>query len=183
MATERTDNVWYRVAIWTAVVSGVFFAVVAALLIANYWTIGWGDPLAAPELARMKDRLLEEPRNEDLKAAYRERDLELRSLYFRGQAFSQRGVYLLFGGFVVFIVAVRYAVYCRRTDPVPHAERATAEDQEREARWARWAVTLFALVVAGALAAWAAMEAVEVDEAAQDANRGAEAARSGNEAS
>ncbi len=157
MATDRTTGGWYRTAIWTAVVSGVFTAVVAGLLVHNYWTIGWGDPLDSPELARMRDQLLEDPKNEDLKEAYRERDLELRRQYFLGQAFSQSGVYLLFGGFVVFLVAVRYAVYSRRTDPVPKGERETAEEQAREAARGRWAVVLLALAIAGIGVAWAAL--------------------------
>jgi hypothetical protein len=157
MATDRKDSGWYGAAVWTALVSGVFTVVVAGLLVRNYGTIGWGDPLDSPELARVKTRLLEDPKNEDLKAAYRQHDLALREAYFRGQAFSQSGVYLLLGGFVVFIVAARYAVYCRRADPVPREARDTPEEQAREAGRARWAVVLLGLVVAGLALVWVAL--------------------------
>ena len=65
------------------------------------------DPLKSPQLKESKEKLRLNPMDEQLKQRVRQLDLRLRQRYFRQLSQMESGVYLLLGGVVVFVLAVK----------------------------------------------------------------------------
>ena len=136
---------WYETAALTAIIAGVFSAIVCILLIHNYAQGKVTDPLASRQMADLKAQLFREPGNDAIKQQIRSLDLKLRKEYFRRREFSRRGAYLLTGGVALFLVAAGSASAHRRKLPMP------TPDQPQElanAAKARWAVGVLASAVA-----------------------------------
>ena len=154
MANETVNKPWYHAAMGVAVVAGVFSAAVAALLVVNHLRARLADPLDSPDLAAMKESLLQEPRSEALKERIRALDHALRVEYFRRQAFAQRGAYLLVGGLVALVAALRYAAHCRKVIVMPKRVRDDAVEASRQAEAARWSVGGLGLALAALALVW-----------------------------
>jgi len=104
-------------------------------------------------LARMREEALKENfRDAALVEEIRGYELSLRREYHYRQAFARWGGWLLLGGVVVFLSAVKYAADCRNEAPRPEGG-AAPEEAPRTASAARWAVGAVALALAGATAA------------------------------
>ncbi|HIJ70013.1 MAG TPA: PQQ-binding-like beta-propeller repeat protein [Planctomycetes bacterium] len=131
----------YQAALWSAVVSGVFSAIVLVLLVVNYLQIKVLDPLRAERLEMMKVKFIGEPLSEDMLFDIRRLDLEIRRDKIRRQFFSRRGGYLLLGGLVVCVAGLKLASVLGRRPPQPAAPDDKQARQMREAAMARWAVT------------------------------------------
>ncbi len=95
--TSHTAD-WYRACRHTAVVAGVFSALVVVLLCVNYLRLQHADPLAPARLTTLKTQLVQEPDNAQLKEEIRRVDLLLRKEYYRDIAFAGHGAYLLLAG-------------------------------------------------------------------------------------
>ena len=156
----------YTAAVRTAVVAGVFCAVVVGMLLVDYARRGAVDPHESASYQEAKAKLVEltakaqtpevEAEIADLRVWIRAVDLQLRREYFAHREFSRIGALLLLGGGVVLLVAWRTATgLCPQVpDPGPHTP-----PQDLETRWTRWAragvgaVGLLLVVVAIALLA------------------------------
>lgn len=102
---------------WATLVAAAFTVLVGAGMVLAHLEHKSSDPWKSPRLLQLKDQLRSEPRNEALKTQIRELDLHLRQRYFRLLSFKASGVYLLFGGAAVFLIA---AGQLRRLQKQPH---------------------------------------------------------------
>lgn len=123
----------------TAWVSGVVCAVVAVLLVANYFQGRAVDPLTSAELAELKGALAQKPLDDGLKQQIRALDLRLRRAYVRHAERGSEGGWLLLGAAAVFMVSIKSALYRKRM-PRLAAIVLTPEGERRRAARARWAV-------------------------------------------
>jgi len=147
-------KVWYRAAVRTAIVAGVFSLIVCGLLLTNYFQGRISDPLNSKALSELKEALIQEPRNDSIKEQIRGLDLELRQEYFRQREFSRWGSYLLLAGIVVFLIGIKFAADYRKKLPMPQAK----DEQGQEARvamMARWSVAALGLILGSAALALA----------------------------
>lgn len=133
-------DVGYEVAARTAVVAGIFCAIVCALLLADYDRRRGEDPLQSEAFLLLKAELAQRPDDEGLKAATRALDLELREEYFRQRRFAEVGTWLLLGGIVVFLASVKSATTLRRKLPSPEPQAARTDAESSAMRVARWSV-------------------------------------------
>jgi outer membrane protein assembly factor BamB len=150
--SRRRAGVAYAVALGAAIVAGAFSLAVGVGLVAHWVASQQWDPFDSQELARMREEALKESFSDAaLVEKIRGYELSLRREYYYRQAFSRWGGWLLLGGVVVFLAAVKYAADCRNEAPRP-AGGAAPEDAPRTASAARWAVGAVALALVGATA-------------------------------
>ena len=90
-----------------ALIAGIFCAIVAMLLLLNFWQVSKSDPIESKALEALVLRLKEEPRNEELKEEIRNFDLLARKAYFNSQWQVKTGAYLLLFGAIVLAFALR----------------------------------------------------------------------------
>lgn len=121
-------------------VAGAFVLIVAVLLLGEFATRQAKNPLDAPEFLALKARLVQEPRNEELKTEIRQADQRLRERYFRQRHFAQVGGLLLGVGALIFVVAATWAAALRRRLPQPVPQAAPPDVDEQVGRRGRWAV-------------------------------------------
>jgi len=150
-AAHIHEHHWPQALARTAIVSGAFCAVVAVLLVINWFQSHALDPLHAPRLKDLKALLANQPDDEALKKQIRALDLDHREAHARRVALQQRGGWVLIGGGVVFLFAVQSALYRKKLPKFQKPSRHHAND-ERGTTDARWAVA--AVGVALGAAAW-----------------------------
>jgi len=151
--SRRRAGVAYAVALGAAIVAGAFSLAVGVELVAHWIESQRWDPFDSPMLARMREEALKENFSDAaLVEEIRGYELSLRREYYYRQAFSRWGGWLLLGGVVVFLSAVKYAADCRKEAPKP-AGGAAPEESPRTASAARWAVGALALALVGATVA------------------------------
>lgn len=90
-----------------AVVAGIFSAVVALLLLLNFWQISKSDPIESKAMQVLVERLKQEPNNDGLKTEIRNYDLLARKAYFNSQWQIQTGALMLLFGAVILAFALR----------------------------------------------------------------------------
>ncbi|MFH1924278.1 MAG: PQQ-binding-like beta-propeller repeat protein [Planctomycetota bacterium] len=146
-------DVGYRLAARTAVVAGVFSAMVAAMLLTDYSRRRAEDPLEVEQFHALKAALVEQPGDERLKEEIRTLDLGLREEYFRARRFAERGTWLLFGGIVVLLVSAKATSTLRRKLPMPEAQAAPEDTETPTMRLARWSVGVLLVLLLGSVAA------------------------------
>ena len=115
------DQVRYRTAVRTAIVAGLFSAIVCVLLLSNHFRTSFSGPLESEELVRLKTLLLENTKDENLKNRIRELDSQLRNEYFQRQNYSRWGSYLLIGGIIIFLISVAKAIGYRKIFSAPQS--------------------------------------------------------------
>ncbi len=89
-------------------ISGIFCALVALLLLLNYYQFAQNETLESKTIEALVERLQDEPNNEELKEEIRSFDLLARKAYFNSRWQVKTGAYLLLFGAVVCAVALRY---------------------------------------------------------------------------
>lgn len=142
---------WPQAQVRIATIAGAFCIVVAALLLFSHFKSRAYDPLATPELVRMKAALVQNPTDEALKKQIRMVDHSVRRHHMRHVRLVERGGILLIVGTSVFLFAVQSAIYRRKLPKTVKVER-THETEEHAGMTARMAVAS-AGVLLGA-AAW-----------------------------
>jgi outer membrane protein assembly factor BamB len=90
-----------------AVIAGLFSAIVALLLLLNFWQISKSDPIESKALEVLVERLKQEPNNDGLKAEIRNYDLLARKAYFNSQWQIQTGALMLLFGAIILAFALR----------------------------------------------------------------------------
>ena len=123
---EQRDEVkrlaYHRAAVRTAVVAGVFSAVVCALLLWNHLGSGRFDPVDSEQMIALREQFLKvQDKEEKTRIAERMQaiDVELRRQYFGAADFSRRGAYLLLGGAAVLLVSLGFAAPSWKRPPMP----------------------------------------------------------------
>ncbi|MBK6282414.1 MAG: PQQ-like beta-propeller repeat protein [Draconibacterium sp.] len=90
-----------------AVIAGLFSAVVALLLLLNFWQISKSDPIESKALEVLVERLKQEPSNDGLKTEIRNYDLLARKAYFNSQWQIKTGALMLLFGAIILAFALR----------------------------------------------------------------------------
>ena len=147
-----TAGGWPQVQFRAAIVSGLFCAVVAALLLANHIESRAFDPLTSPELKWLKTSLQQNPMDDALKKQVRATDLAIRRTHARRLRLEERGGWLLIIGASAFLYFVQSAIYRRKLPKTEKVER-THETDDQAAASGRLAVAVAGVVLGGA--AWA----------------------------
>jgi outer membrane protein assembly factor BamB len=135
----------------TALIAAVFCALLCAAMLYNHFNATTNDPWKSPQLIALKERLVAEPKNEQLKHEIQRLDFEFRKSYRRRLALDSLGGWLLLGGVVVFVLAAGGAAGLRKQPPNPRRNVAAAEQMTRLASRARWAVVIAGSVVAAGM--------------------------------
>lgn len=133
---------------WGAVVAAVFTVLVGVAMVVAHREHKSSDPWKSPELLKLKEQLRAEPRNEPLKTRIRELDLKLRRRYFRLLSFKASGVYLLFGGAAVFLIAAAQVRQINRRPHLPRLNPLAAEQLAAARGQSRLALVSCGAVVA-----------------------------------
>jgi len=151
----NAGDVFYRTAVRTAVLSGLFCLIVGGFLIYNYVMRTGADERRVNELDELKVEVQNKPDDEQLIARFRKLDLQVRKTRVRRLDFSRRGGYLLFGGAIVFFAGLLWVVSFRRKVAYPKGGIDYDEIQIRESALSRRSVGVGAigLAVAGLLLA------------------------------
>lgn len=116
---EKLKPSIYHAARGVAFVAAVFSLILCVLLIANYFQTTAVDPLNSPALTKLMKEQKEDPANEVLKDQIRALDLLSRKAYFTGQWQLRTGGYLLLGGIILLLLALKLMSTLRKTLPFP----------------------------------------------------------------
>ena len=143
---SESNYSFYRAAVGTAVVAGVFSVLVCLLLVRNHFQSDFTDKLESEQLEKLKEQLLENPKDELLKSRIRTFDLELRNEFFRRQKIADRGKYILLGGLIIFLLSLKIAFNYRKKSPIPRLDNT---DQSAVVRTTFLSVTILAAAAVG----------------------------------
>ena len=132
MDLENKLNVAHR----TALISGVFCAVVALLLLLNFWHMSKNEPFESATIEALVKRLSDEPNNEELKKEIRNFDLLARKAYFTSRWQVKSGTYLLLIGGIVLAVSLK--VYTDLRARIEKPEEVTEEILKARANSQYW---------------------------------------------
>ena len=117
-------------------ISGIFAALVALLMLLNYFQIKSNEPLETKSMEALVERLQDEPNNEELKQEIRDLDLLARKAYFTNQWQVNAGKYLLLFGAILFIVSLRY--YYSLTFKKEKPKRQSSDEEKKRMVTLRW---------------------------------------------
>jgi len=146
-AATGAEVVWRR----TRLIAGMFSLAVAIVMLVGHLSSDAIDPLKSPDLKVLKEKLRQDPANEQMKQQIRQLDLQVRARYFKQLSQTNSGAYLLLLGIAVFIVAAARCARFQNLPPMPKAKTGTADAAAHAARIARWSVSAAGVVVAGML--------------------------------
>ncbi len=136
-----------------AFVAAVFCLAVSALLTADYIIQKRENFIDSEQLAALKEQLKTDPGNERLREEIRKKDLSLRRAYFTRVRRARWAAYLLVGGGVLLVIALRVR---RERNPAPYLPGPKQPEAEaRLSLHSRIAVAAFSLILIG-LAAYSA---------------------------
>lgn len=174
MKEKTADNIeprgeWYRTAVQSAWVSGVFVIVAAAFVFVNYLQINVLGPVREERLDMLKLRASEQPKDEQLVSQIRRLDLEIRRGRIRQQNFAERGGFLLVGGFIVLVASLKIAAALSKKPPHPQGHREGRAEQLRSSVLARRAVAGGLAVLGVAAFVFALWPTVELRSAGETA--------------
>ncbi|MBK9139873.1 MAG: PQQ-binding-like beta-propeller repeat protein [Verrucomicrobia bacterium] len=153
LPSARADAALWRPLRATVWITACLAALAVLLLVVTHHRAHAHDPLKSPELAALKQRLLDEPRNEELKQQIRDLDLALRRSHSRLLNFYAFGRWLLLGSLVSFVLSAKAWGKLRARPPAPRLSPDAAERFTRLVRLARLTASTTALCTLIALTA------------------------------
>ena len=142
-APEVAEAIWRKLRL----ISGLFILLTSLLLLTGHLTTRAIDPLTAPELRSLKEKLRLNPADTQMQQRIRQLDFQVRARYFRQLAHSASGVYLLLGGLALFLFASARCARSRRDLPMP-SPRTPAADWANSAKLARRSVGAVGVIAA-----------------------------------
>ena len=147
---QDAASMLHRALMATAWIAGAFCALLCAVMLYNHFTGTTNDPWKSPQLIALKEKLVADSKNEQLKQEIRRLDLAFRQNFRQRLALTGRGGWLLLGGALVLVLAARQAVDLRKRFPLPQPQTDPAGQAMRLSARARWSVTVAgAALVAG----------------------------------
>ena len=114
-------------ALRTAYIAGIFSLIVCLMLLLNYRQLVTTDPLESEVMKTMVERLQEEKSNEDLKTEIRNLDLMTRNAYFTNQWQIRSGAFLLIGGIIIMVIALRIYYALKAKIAIPDAAESSLD--------------------------------------------------------
>lgn len=140
-----------RTAYRVALVSGIFCAVVALLLIINFWHMKQHEPLESATIEALVKRLSQEPNSEELKEEIRSFDLLARKAYFTSRWQIKSGTWLLLIGGIILAISLK--VYTDLRSRIERPEEITEELLKARANAQYWLFLSGGIVLGFALVA------------------------------
>jgi outer membrane protein assembly factor BamB len=134
-------------------IAALFVAVVGVAMLVAHGLHKSSDPWKSPGLLQLKEQLRAEPQNQALKQQIRELDLRLRQRYFHLLAFKAVGIWLLFGGVGVLLLAGARVRQLTRRPPLPQPNPDAATRRAAQTCQSRRVVAIVGVVAAATLAA------------------------------
>jgi outer membrane protein assembly factor BamB len=128
MGANHSKTAWRLI----AGVAAIFLLLVGGTMIVSDLRLRLNDPLKSARLKDFKDRLRQNPGDEDLKKQIRQFDLDLRSQYFRHIGGKDSGGYLLLGAAALFVVAMNRS--STRQLPSPNSKQESSSDLDGVSR-------------------------------------------------
>jgi outer membrane protein assembly factor BamB len=143
MKIEMDQNQKIKLAYRVALISGIFSAVVALLLLLNFWHMKQHEPLESKTIEVLVQRLANEPNNEELKEEIRSFDLLARKAYFTSRWQVKSGTWLMLVGGIILAVSLK--IYTDLRSRIEEPEKVTEELLRARANAQYW------LLMAGGL--------------------------------
>jgi outer membrane protein assembly factor BamB len=138
----------WRMIVW---VSGVFFLLVALVMLGGHVGKDAIDPLKSPQLRELKEKLRMNPPDEQIKQQIRALDLQGRQRYFHHLTRIRSGVYMLLGGVAVFIFAFSKGASYQKRLPMPNPNPHLAEQDLKRTGRSRCSVAIAGAIIGVAL--------------------------------
>ncbi len=131
--------------------SGIFCAVVALLLILNFWHMKQHEPLESGTIEALVKRLSQEPNSEELKEEIRSFDLLARKAYFTSRWQIRSGTWLLLIGGIILAISMKF--YTDLRSRIERPEEITEELLKARANAQYWLFLSGGIVLGFALVA------------------------------
>jgi outer membrane protein assembly factor BamB len=113
-----------------------FAIIMAVLLIANFVQTSLNDPIENKTIPALVKRLSQNPGDEALKAEIRAFDLMARKAYFTSQWQLRTGIYLMFLGIIISILAVRFVLSAKsKLNEIDRANEVQGLDKLVAQKW------------------------------------------------
>ncbi|MBW8327021.1 MAG: PQQ-binding-like beta-propeller repeat protein [Prolixibacteraceae bacterium] len=113
-----------------------FAIIMAVLLIANFVQTSLNDPIDNKTIPALVKRLSQSPGDETLKAEIRAFDLMARKAYFTSQWQLRTGIYLMFLGVIISILAVRFVLSAKsKLNEIDSVEKVNELDKAVAQKW------------------------------------------------
>lgn len=106
-------------ALRVAYVAGIFSLIVCIVMMLNYWQLVTTDPLDNESLKTLVEKFQDDNKNEELKHDIRNLDLMARNAYFTNQWQIRSGAFLLIGGIIIMVAALRIYYSSKSTIDIP----------------------------------------------------------------
>jgi len=117
-------------------VSAVFALIMAVLLIANFAQTKLNKPIDNKTIPALVKRLSENPGDETLKTEIRAFDLMARKAYFTSQWQIRTGIYLMFLGIIISILAIRFILAAKsKLNEIDSVEKVNELDKLAAQKW------------------------------------------------
>jgi outer membrane protein assembly factor BamB len=135
----------------TTWIAALFCLLVCAAMLYQHQIAAQHDPWKSPQLLALKAKLIESPKDENLKTEIRRLDLEFRQRYFRRLTLNSTAAWLLIGGVAAMLFASKRAAKLHERLPMPRINPDAAAQALRKSAQARQSVAVVAAVVVVAL--------------------------------
>jgi len=113
-----------------------FALIMAVLLIANFVQTKLNKPIDNKTIPALVKRLSENPGDETLKAEIRAFDLMARKAYFTSQWQIRTGIYLMFLGIIISILAIRFVLSAKsKLNEIDRVEKVNELDKLVAQKW------------------------------------------------
>ena len=106
-----------------AYAAAIFSLIVGVVMLLNYQQLVTTDPLESEVLKSMVERLREDASNEQLRHEIRQLDLMARNAYFTSQWQIRTGAFLLIGGIIILVAALRKYYSLKASVALPDTAR------------------------------------------------------------
>lgn len=119
-------------------------------MILNYWQLVTTDPLESASLKTLVERFQDDTSNQELIQDIRNLDLMTRNAYFTNIWQIRSGAYLLIGGIIIMVIALRIYYASKASIPEPDASETKLDIELLISR--RWILYTLAIIFGLALA-------------------------------
>lgn len=134
MNISKNDKI--KLAQRIAWIAAGFAIIMAVLLIANFVQTSLNDPIDNKTIPALVKRLSQSPGDETLKAEIRAFDLMARKAYFTSQWQLRTGIYLMFLGVIISILAVRFVLSAKsKLNEIDSVEKVNELDKAVAQKW------------------------------------------------
>ena len=127
-----------------AYIAGIFSLIVCMVMMLNYWQLVTTDPLESESLKTLVEHFQDDTSNDALKEDIRNLDLMSRNAYFTNIWQIRSGAFLLIGGIIIMVAALRIYYSSKSKIPEPDSTETPLDIELLISR--RWILYTLAIV-------------------------------------